>query len=51
MTKLEAIVGNPDWLRDVARDIITHFDARQEVFAAKPLDCMHESSHCRGGDV
>ncbi len=36
-TKLEAIVGNPDRLRDVARDIITHFDARQEVFRGKAM--------------
>ncbi len=36
-TKLEAIVGNPDRLRDVARDIITQFDARQEVFRGKAM--------------
>ncbi|CAG1022024.1 partial Type I restriction enzyme EcoR124II R protein, partial [Methylococcales bacterium] len=31
-TKLEAIVGNQERIRNLARDIITHFEQRQAVF-------------------
>lgn len=34
---IDAVVGHPDRLKDVARDIVTHFDARQEVFEGKAM--------------
>lgn len=36
-TKLEAIVGHPARLKNVARDIVTHFEQRQEVFVGKAM--------------
>ena len=36
-TKLEAIVGNTDRVKNLARDIVTHFEARQSVFDGKAL--------------
>ena len=36
-TKLEAIVGNTDRVKNLARDIVTHFEARQTVFDGKGL--------------
>lgn len=36
-TKLEAIVGNEDRIKNLARDIVSHFEARQAVFAGKGL--------------
>jgi len=36
-TKLEAIVGNRDRIRNLANDIITHFEKRQTVFEGKAL--------------
>ena len=36
-TKLEAIVGNPDRVKNLAKDIITHFEKRQTVFEGKAL--------------
>ncbi|MBN1992948.1 MAG: type I restriction endonuclease subunit R [Anaerolineae bacterium] len=36
-TQLEAIVGHPARLKNVAQDILTHFDQRQEVFAGKAM--------------
>ena len=36
-TKLEAIVGNQDRVKNLARDIVTHFEARQSVFEGKAL--------------
>ncbi|MCK5057316.1 MAG: type I restriction endonuclease subunit R [Candidatus Aminicenantes bacterium] len=36
-TKLEAIVGSKTRLANVAKDIINHFDARQEAFKGKAM--------------
>ena len=36
-TKLEAIVGNPERIINLARDIVTHFEQRQAVFEGKGL--------------
>lgn len=36
-TKLEAIVGNPDRLKNLAKDIVYHFEQRQEVFEGKGM--------------
>jgi len=35
--QINAIVGHPDRLRDIAKDIVTHFEARQEVFEGKGM--------------
>jgi type I restriction enzyme R subunit len=34
---IDAIVGHPDRLKDVAKDIVMHFEARQEVFEGKAM--------------
>ena len=36
-TKLEAIVGNRDRVKNLAKDIVTHFEARRSVFDGKAL--------------
>jgi type I restriction enzyme, R subunit len=36
-TKLEAIVGNKERVKNLAKDIITHFEKRQTVFEGKAL--------------
>lgn len=36
-TKLEAILGSPDRLENVARDVLQHFEQRQEVFKGKAM--------------
>jgi len=36
-TQLEAIVGSEGRIRNLARDIVTHFDARQSVFQGKGM--------------
>lgn len=36
-TKLEAIVGNPDRIRNLAKDIVYHFEQRQAVFEGKAM--------------
>ena len=36
-TKLEAIVGNRDRVKNLAKDIVTHFEARRSVFEGKAL--------------
>jgi type I restriction enzyme R subunit len=36
-TTIDAVVGHPDRLKDVANDIVTHFEARQEVFEGKAM--------------
>lgn len=36
-TTIDAVVGHPDRLKDVARDIVVHFEARQEVFEGKAM--------------
>jgi type I restriction enzyme, R subunit len=35
--QLEAIVGNKERIKEVARDLVGHFEARQEVFAGKAM--------------
>lgn len=35
--RLEAIVGEPDRLRSVARDIVSHYEDRQKVFHGKAM--------------
>src|SRR5690554_2530716 len=34
---IDAVVGHPDRLKDVAKDIVTHFEARQNVFEGKAM--------------
>jgi len=36
-SKLEAIVGHPERVKNLARDIITHFEKRQTIFEGKAL--------------
>jgi len=36
-TKVEAIVGNPERIRNLANDIVTHFEKRLEVFEGKAM--------------
>lgn len=36
-TKLEAIVGNQDRIKNLAKDIVTHFEKRQTVFEGKAM--------------
>lgn len=36
-TKLEAIVGNQDRIKNLAKDIVTHFEKRQIVFEGKAM--------------
>ncbi len=36
-TKLEAIVGNKDRIKNLAKDIVSHFEKRQTVFEGKAL--------------
>lgn len=36
-TRLEAIVGNEQRVKNVARDLIGHFEARQEIFDGKAM--------------
>lgn len=36
-TKVEALIGSRERIREVARDIVTHFEARQEVFRGKGM--------------
>ena len=36
-TQLEALVGSENRIKNIAQDIITHFELRQEVFAGKAL--------------
>ncbi|MEA1973033.1 MAG: type I restriction endonuclease subunit R [Candidatus Cloacimonadota bacterium] len=34
---IDAVVGHPDRLKDVAKDIVFHFEARQKVFEGKAM--------------
>jgi type I restriction enzyme R subunit len=34
---IDAVVGHPDRLKDVAKDIVTHFEVRQKVFEGKAM--------------
>ncbi len=36
-TKLEAIIGHPKRLKNLAKDIVTHFDQRRKVFEGKAM--------------
>ena len=36
-TKVEALIGNSQRIQTIAQDIVTHFEARQEVFAGKGM--------------
>jgi len=36
-TRMEALIGSPARIRNVARDIVAHFEARQAVFAGKAM--------------
>lgn len=36
-TKLEAIVGNQERIKNLAKDIVTHFEKRQTVFESKAM--------------
>ncbi|NIA09829.1 MAG: HsdR family type I site-specific deoxyribonuclease [Nitrospiraceae bacterium] len=36
-TQLEALVGSKDRIKRIAKDIVTHFEARQEVFEGKGM--------------
>ena len=36
-TKLEAIVGHPERLKNLARDIVTHYEKRAEFFDGKAM--------------
>lgn len=35
--RVEAIIGHPERVRDIAKDVITHFEARQESFLGKAM--------------
>ncbi|KAA5537889.1 type I restriction endonuclease subunit R [Paenimyroides baculatum] len=34
---IDAVVGHPDRLKDIAKDIVNHFEARQKVFEGKAM--------------
>lgn len=36
-TKLEALVGSEERIKRIAKDVVTHFEARQEVFEGKAM--------------
>lgn len=36
-TKAEAIIGNPERIQNLAKDIVTHFEKRQTVFEGKAM--------------
>ncbi len=36
-TKLEAVIGHPERLKNLARDIVTHYETRSEVFDGKAM--------------
>lgn len=36
-TKMEALIGSEQRIKNIAKDIVAHFDARQEVFAGKGM--------------
>lgn len=36
-TQLEALIGSPSRMKNIARDIVTHFEQRQEVFEGKGM--------------
>jgi type I restriction enzyme R subunit len=36
-TRMEALIGSESRIKNIARDIVTHFEARQEVFVGKGM--------------
>ena len=36
-TQIEALIGSPQRINNIAQDIVSHFEARQEVFAGKGM--------------
>ena len=34
---IDAVVGHPDRMKDIAKDVVTHFEKRQEVFEGKAM--------------
>ena len=36
-TRMEALIGSEQRIKNIANDIVAHFDARQEVFAGKGM--------------
>ena len=36
-TQLEALIGSPNRIKNIARDIVEHFEARQQVFEGKAM--------------
>lgn len=36
-TKMEALIGSEQRIKNIARDVVDHFEARQEVFAGKAM--------------
>ncbi len=36
-TKMEALIGSEQRIKNIAKDIVTHFEARQQVFAGKGM--------------
>lgn len=36
-TQLEALIGSPNRVKNIARDIVDHFEARQQVFEGKAM--------------
>src|SRR5690625_7445192 len=36
-TRLEALIGSSDRIKRIAKDIVHHFEARQEVFEGKAM--------------
>ena len=36
-TKMEALIGSEQRIKNIAKDIVAHFEARQEVFAGKGM--------------
>ena len=36
-TQLEALIGSPNRIRNIAKDIVTHFEERQKVFEGKGM--------------
>jgi len=37
IAQINAVIGHPDRLKDIAKDIVSHFEARQEVFEGKGM--------------
>ena len=37
LATIDSVVGHPDRLKDIAKDIVTHFEARQQVFEGKAM--------------